>query len=223
MKCVHFIFFFAILFICTWSQAQDTLNQVPNQINEQIYLRIKEAGYPDIPKSKVKSGTCILVIQWVGSWKYSFLNSLGSDFDHVILTGFERAKKEINYQGNEFLVLVPITFVAYGFKYVRSEHPPELAKEIKISGFRSHKSKFSLDRLIRDYRQEYRNGNYSKALKYLDNIILLNPYKAKYRTDRMKLLELLGDKQAGCEDYIFLKQIIRYPSTPASPCISESG
>ena len=163
-----------------------------------------------------------MVFKKTKEWEAEILNSLGPDFDHSIKIGIENVKKEIEYNGS-FVVLIPVTFVANGFQYVRTELPKSLSTEIQISGSKSHKSRFSLEQLLADYNQEFRNGNYSKSLRYLDNIILLDPFKPKYRTDRMRLMELLGEKQAGCEDYLVLKYLIRYASTPSSPCFNESG
>ena len=202
--------------------AQDTLSQVPDQFKELFYKRMEAVKYPMLPRSILKSGTCIVMVKKTEEWQTEILNSLGPDYDHAIKLGMEDVKKEVEYQTTSFVVFVPITFVADGFQYVRTEFPDIVASEIRIKGSKSHKSRYSTEQLLRDYQQEFRNGNYSKSLRYLDDIILLDPFKAKYRTDRMLLMELLGSKQAGCEDYNFLKYLMDYRSTPSSPCINES-
>jgi len=219
---VQFVLLILFLFTGYSTLAQDTLNQVPDEINELLYRRLESIRYPNVSRSLIKSGTCVLVFKKSKEWEADILNSLGPDFDHSIKIGIEKVKKEIEYDGS-FVVFIPLTFVASGFQYVRTELPEVLSTEIRILGSKSHKSRFSLEQLLADYQQEFRNGNYSKSLRYLDNLILLDPFKPKYRTDRMRLMELLGDKQAGCEDYNVLKYLIRYASTPSSPCLNESG
>ncbi len=200
----------------------DTLSSLPGSINEYFYKIMQEnVLYPKLAKDEVKSGTCFLTLEVHDSELLSatISNSLGTKYDASVFSGLEKFKAVMKSAGHagSFVAIVPITFGLDGANFVRTIAPPILCDEIKVIS-RNYSKGISQDFLLKEFQKEFKNGNYAKSLKYLDNLILLDPYKPIYRRERIKILVLSGENKLACDDYHFLKYVINYASSPASPC-----
>ena len=219
--CFGLIFWFASSQM-VFSQV-DTLSSLPESYKLNFYSQMKgNISYPKLTKQEVKNGTCFLTIKIIeGKLATTHIsNSLGIKFDKQITLGLQESKSAISYSERwpSYTAIIPITFGMEGANYVRTAPPSILCGEIQVINRNYQKRDIFQDYLLKEYQSELKNGNYSKALGLLDKLILLDPYKPPYRMDRIKILILLGENILACDDYIFLKNVIKYASYPTSPC-----
>lgn len=203
------------LFLC--STLPTKARQIPDDTRERIYQLLSETRYPNISKSEVRTGTCFLQLTWDGEFSTTIWNSLGTDFDYELKLAVEPIRRQLE-NVSSFDVYIPVTFLAGSLEYTRVHKPDFILDEVKVQGRKGHRKKYSSKRIQSQYRDLYRNGDYSKALRKLDDLILLDPYRTSLRLDRMKIVTLLGDPQIGCNDYIILTTILNYRGVPANPC-----
>ena len=202
-------------------EAQDGPVTDEERVILNVLERLDKVPYPKVAKQDIRTGTCFLSVSWQGQWKLKVLNSLGPAFDKELLNILESSDAQTNQMQPLYF---PVTFVAGGVEYARVQKPEEVLSETTIAGLPAYKSKVSKEKLIKDYSKQYRQGNYSKALRILDELILLDPYRVSYRTDRMKIYLLLGSAAMGCDDYIILKEVLQFQGVAEPPCtVSESN
>ena len=188
-----------------------------NEFISALYKELEQVKFPKLPKLDIRSGTCFVKFNETGDWE--ILNSLGASYNdqiNLVLVAW-RAQDAVP---PNFALFIPITFISAGFEYARVEKPDIVPAEVKVSGSASSKSSYKKDKISQTYHEEYRNGNYSKSLRYLDELVLLDPYKTSLRIDRIKIFQLLGDPALGCEDFTILKEILKYEGVSSNPCLN---